>query len=271
MYCILLDSTRPHYIPFLKFLLENKPNSFEVVDYTSIDEINWQNLQKYDYVISLNRFCYINFAKVIKFCSEKQPSFAALSTYWGIGFPYLAILSKDTVTSISSKYEEYKKYFDDKIENLFINILLDILGLSDIKDLLSQSDSELQQLYALHKIEALDSQCYLNNIDYTKGYFHDSIFVSFSDTEDRFIDFLIEYHSGKKFIKYKQKPYRLDIGKQFFVIKNYHVGLIKNNTIVFWDRTSSAWKKTSTKLSKKISSYIQKNFGLLLDSAVVEE
>jgi hypothetical protein len=265
MYCILLDSTRLQYIPFLKFLLENKPNSFEVVEYTSIDEINWQNLQKYDYVISLNRFCYINFAKVIEFCSEKQPSFAALSTYWGVGFPYLAILSKDTIGSISSKHEEYKKYFDDKIENLFINILLGILELSEIKDLLSQSDGELQQLYSLHKIEALDHQCYLNSVGYTNGYFHNSIFVSFDDTEDKFVDFLTEYHSGKKYVKYKNKPYRLEIGKQFFVIKNYHIGILDQHTIVFWDRSTSSWKKAGRKLHKKISSYIKKNFALELD------
>jgi hypothetical protein len=265
MYCILLDSTKPNYIPFLKFLLENKPNGFEIIDYTTLESIDWAVLEKYDYAIVLNRFCYVNFSKLIEFIKNKNPKFAGLSTYWGVGFPYLSIISKEIIAKIVSDKEE-GKYFDDNIENFYCNILLRALGLSDMKDLLSKSEEELKQLYELNNIELLDSFCYINNIDYTQGYFHNSIFVSFNDQEETFKDFLTEYHSGKKYIKYKQKPYRLDIGKQFFVIKNYHVGIIDKNTVVFWDRPTSSWKKPGNKLLQKISTYIKKNFGVELDS-----
>lgn len=266
MYCILLDSTRPHFVPFLKFLLENKPNDFQIVEYNQIDDINWGNLEKYDYVLHLSRFCYIDFAKLTNYLSTIQPTFAGLSTYWGVGFPYLAIMSNKVIKDIITNYENYNKYFEDTTENLYINILLQITGLSDIKELLSKSEEELKQIYLLHNIVELDNQCYLNNIEYTKGWFHNSVFVAFSDTEDRFIDFLTEYNSKQKFIRFKQKPYKLEIGKQFFVIKNYHIGIIDPNTIVFWDRASSSWKKAGVKLFKKISTYINKKFDLTLDS-----
>lgn len=266
MYCILLDSSRPHYIPFLKILLEKKPNSFKILEYNgNINSIKWDLLKEYDYTLILNRFCYVNFGKLIDFCEKNQPSFAALSTYWGVGFPYLSILSKDTISIISEQHENYTKYFDDPVENLYINIILSILGLPDVKELLSKSEEDLQQLFSEFKIKPLDNECYLNNIDYTTGYFHSSIFIVFNDTEDYFINFLEEYGSGKKYIKYKQKPYHLTIGERFFVIKNYHVGVLDSTTMVFWDRESSSWKKAGTKLSNKITRYITKNFDVSLD------
>jgi hypothetical protein len=265
MYCILLNSTRPYYIPFLRFLLENKPNNFEIVEYSNITNISWENLKKYDYVVLLDRFCYINFKKIIEYCSIKKPAFAGLTTYWGVGFPYLAILSKNTIESIEKYHDSYSQYFDNSTENLLVNILIHTLGLSDIKDLLSLTDYELKEILSLNKVESLDDQCYLNNIEYTIGHFHNSSFVSFNDNEDSFVDFLIEYNSGEKFIKYKQKPFTLKIGKQFFVVKNHHVGILDSNLLVFWHRESSSWKKAGEKFSKKIISYIHKNFGIALD------
>jgi hypothetical protein len=265
MYCILLNSTRPYYIPFLRFLLENKPNNFEIVEYSDITNINWENLKKYDYVVLLHRFCYVNFKKIIDYCSIKKPVFAGLTTYWGVGFPYLAVLSKNTIESIEKYHNSYNQYFDDAIENLLVNVLIRILKLSDIKELLSLTDDKLKEILSFNNVESLDDQCYLNNIEYTLGHFHNSTFVSFNDNEDGFVDFLIEYNSGKKFVKYKQKPYRLEIGKQFFVVKNYHVAILDSNILVFWHRESSSWKKAGVKFSKKIISYINKNFDIALD------
>jgi hypothetical protein len=124
----------------------------------------------------------------------------------------------------------------------------------------------MQILLDQHKILKLDKESYINNIKYNLGYFHNSIFVSFNDVDDEFIEFLKEYHSGKKYIKYKGQPYHLDIGKSFFVIKNYHVGVLPNHNIfVFWHRSTKTWKKARKSLSKKIYKYIQKNFNIALD------
>lgn len=265
MYCLLIDSNRPHYIPFLKFLLENKPNIFEIVEYSDINSIDWSDLKKYEYVIWLNRFCYVNFAKIIDYCQNNKPVFAGLSTYWGIGFPYVAILSKNIVEIISDNINIFKAYLDDPVENIYINALLLVLQLEDIKDLLSKTETELQQEFSEKNLLTLDQYCYLNNVDYTMGTFHNSIFVNFNDADDHFIDFIVEYHSGRKFIKYLNKPYRLKIGEQFFVVKHHHVGILNNQTLVVWNRDSMSWKKAGPKLTAKITAHITKNFGIPLD------
>lgn len=266
MYCLLIDSSRQNYIGFLKFVLENKPNIFEVVEYDDLNTVDWSNLsEKYDYTIVLSRYSYINFTKLVDFITINSPNFAGLSTYWGMGFPYVAIISKLTMRKISKNYQGYKNYFSDPIENFFVNILLDSFGFSDIKELLSLSEKQIKESCENNNIYSLDNFVYLNNIDYKGGFFHNSIFVSFNDEDPKFLDFINEYHSGKKYIKYQNKPYRLDIGKRFFVIKNYHIGIINKDTFVYWDREQSIWKKAKPKLYNKISDYITKNFPDALD------
>lgn len=266
MYCILLNSTRNHYVPYLKFLLENKPNSFEVVEYNSISTINWESLAKYDYVIIVSRYCYINFSKLVEFCSTQHPNLAALSTYWGIGFPYVGILSKKTILHTIDTHNNHQKSFEDETENFLSNIFMSLAGLDSTQELLSQSEAKLLDLCEINNILSLDKYVYISNINYTEGYFHNSIFVSFNDEEDKFVNFLEEYHSGKKYVKYKHKPYILPIGSKFFVIKKYHVGILDSSTIVYWDRNLSEWKKAGPKLVDKISSYMKKNFNIDLDS-----
>jgi hypothetical protein len=206
----------------------------------------------------MSRYAYINFLKLVGYLEQYKPKFAALSTYWGVGFPYLAILDQQSTSAVAKKIDSYNRYFDNDFENFLVNTYMNSVGYASIQQLLSKSESELKDIEELNNVLLLDKFCYINNVGYTKGWFHDSIFVSFSDEEDGFIEFITEYNSGKKYIKYKDTSHRLEIGKRFFVIKNYHVGLLEDTTMVVWDRTTSSWKKPKEKLFQKISAYIEK-------------
>jgi hypothetical protein len=266
MYCILVNGSNKNYIQFLKFLIENKSSDIDIIEYTTVNSINWDSLKQYDYVLILHRYACIHFSKFIEYCVNQKPTLAGLSTYWGVGFPYLTILSNKAINIIIDNIVNYKTYFENDFENLIINTLLYLLKIDNIQELLSKSDTDLKLLLEQNSILILDHECYINNIEYNKGYFHSSIFVSFDDIDDKFMSFITEYRSGKKYIKYKGIPYNLEIGKNFFVIKNYHVGILPpSNTIVIWDRSSSTWKKATKRLNKKIQKYITTKFNTTLD------
>lgn len=258
MYCILVNSSKKHHQAFFQFLLDNKRDNIDIISYDDINHIDWKSLNKYEYVIILSRYSYININKVIDFCTTKQPSFSALSTYWGVGLPYMAILSKETISKLISAHGGYGKYFVDATENLFFNIFMMSIKLPSIRSVLFLSDDELSDICEEHKVVSLNSASYINNIEHIKGQFHEALFVSFNDEDDKFMDFVHEYHSGKKHIIFQNHHYVLTIGKQFFVIKQYHICLLDYQTIVYWDRNSASWKLASNDLKKELSPHLQK-------------
>jgi hypothetical protein len=265
MYCILISSSKRHYKEFYSFLLNNKPNNVDIIVYDDISNIDWEMLSKYDYTIMLSRYSYVNIYKAIEFCEKKQPNLAGLSTYWGVGFPYMLILSKETAERISNSFKSYGQYFDNQIENLFFNIFITVSQLSSIRTVLFQTEQELSELFIEKKIYYINNLCYINNINYIAGPFHSSIFVSFDDTEDRFITFLEEYHSGTKHIVYQNQHYILTIGKHFFIIKQYHICLLNAETMIYWDNNTNSWKLASHDLKKELEPHIRKYLQPTLD------
>lgn len=265
MYCILINAAKTHYKEFYNFLLSIKPNDVDIIPYDDINNIDWQMLSNYDYTIMLSRYSYINISKAIEFCEQKQPNLAGLSTYWGVGFPYMLIFSKETAERVGNSFKGYGQYFDNPTENLFFNIFITVSQLSSIRTVLFQTEQELSELCIDKKIYNINNLCYINNINYIAGPYHSSIFVSFDDSEDRFIGFLREYHSGQKHIAYQNQRYVLTIGKHFFIIKQYHICLLNEETLIYWDNNTNSWKLASHDLRKELEPHIKKYLQPTLD------
>lgn len=217
---IAINKNHPNYHSFLAFLSQavvlTNDLTVDIVSFASLDEVYGLVNKKCDYILILHRYCYIDFDKLCRWLLSVKPNIAGLSTNKGVGYPYLLIIKTNLAQPISKK----ATLSPDETENYFLN---------------------WTQGVSPQKVVTLDNVCYLANANYTHGFFHKSIFVCLSDLDKSFAQTMNMLISRTKEVFYKEKLYRLKIGKSFFIYKHWHFAIIPDRTVLVWSSIKNLW------------------------------
>lgn len=222
---VAINKNHPNYSAFLAFLSQATVSiediSVDIVSFSDVADIYGLVNKKCKYILIMNRYCYIDFNKLYTWLVSNQPGIAGLSTHNGIGYPYLLIIKTNLAKPIANPIEISTK---DYVENYFMNWI-----------------RQIPTTQTKHQILPLDEVCYLAHCNYTDGLFHKSIFVCLSDLDKNFAQTLNTLASGIKEVFYKNKLYKLKIGKSFFIYKYWHFALMPERTVLVWSGIKNDW------------------------------
>lgn len=215
MYTLILPKNRINYQKYILFLskfqkdLDFEIKSMDIVEDTDVLSEDF----KFKTLIILKRYCYINFLKLNKYLLSNKYQIHALKNKDQSFSTDLIIVDASSLISKSTTIK-VNEIFNKKIK-------------ASIND--------------------ISKQCYLSNIGFTKGNYANSIFVCLNDNTTDFSNWLDEYNLKIKEVFYKNKLYRLDIGKTFFIQNGLHIGKLPNNQLIYWDNKLLVWKQLNKK------------------------
>lgn len=213
------------------------------------------------FVVYMPRFCGINLDRLHSFLQNKDFVYAANSTYWGTGYPYIAIFKnintlKKAITAVS---DESKHYFTDMSENILFAAYQDITKIDSFKTTLATDDKTMLTMEKKCGILRLDDVCYLQSEGIEGTIIENSIFACWNDNGIDFNKFLNFYGEKNKEIFYNNQTHLCSLGKDFFVSGDCHFAKI-NDEIIFWDTVKNNWSKASGNTLKQIKSFLNKHY-----------
>lgn len=248
------------FLAFLsQFKISNQEN-FSVDSFTYIHEQDLQKLKKKENTayVYMPRLAFVDFKRLQKFL-KLDFVYAGLSTYWGIGHPYLAIFKdisilKKAVAKISD--EQAFEVFDTKTENLLFEVYSSIVKKDSIEDILNLSNEEMLKLNVDNKILCLDDVCHITSEGFQRGLFETSIFKSWNDLSFDYHDFFSLCISNIKEVYYKGNSYECSIGKNFFMSHTNHFAIL-DKKVILWN--GKEWTEASKEEKESIKLFLNKN------------
>lgn len=249
---------------FLAFLSQFKisnPDNFSVDVFTYIDEQDLQKIKKKANTayIYMPRLAFVDFKKLQKFL-QLDFVYAGLSTYWGIGHPYLAVFKDVSILkkAASKVFDIQSSFavFDNKPEDLLFEAYSSIIKKDSIEDVLDLSNQEMLKLNAKNKIISLDDFCHITSEGFQKGLFETSIFKSWNDLSFDYHDFFALCISNIKEVYYKGELHECIIGKSFFMSHENHFAIIDND-VILWN--GKEWIKASKEEKQSIQLFLKQN------------
>lgn len=227
---VAINKNHPNYNTFLAFLSQfiivDSDLKLDIVSYADIEDIHGLVNKKSNYVLIMDRYCFIDMNKLLSWILSNKPNIAGLSSHKGIGYPYFLLIKTSLLKPITKLENLSAK---NNVENYFMNLIQSFMKKHNYKS------------YEQAKVIKLDSFCYLPNCNYTTGIFHKSIFVSLSDMDKNFSNTMGVLSSGFKEVYYNNQLYKLKIGKSFFIYKYWNFAILPDKTILVWSAIKNDW------------------------------
>lgn len=176
--------------------------------------------------------------------------------------------SEIDITQIKTKYTLiYKRYcyidfkklsiiLKDKKHKTFglVNQSIALCETKTIKSKKGSIENIIKHILVSNKTQDLTKYCYLSNIQTIGCDYNRATFVCLNDNDKDFDNWLNEFHNKTKNIYYNGENYELKIGKTFFIKSFFHIGVLPNNKIIYWNNDKGRWVLAN----KKIMNLFQK-------------
>lgn len=262
---VIVHTDHINFNTFLAYLIQLKTDNKQKykIDIKSVDNIDDILDIKHtgQTVLYLPRFCAFDVYRLFNLIEKKKPVYAAISTYWGVGHPYLAVFNNINLlkSSIKNVKTEHIDYFTDMEENIFFDVYKNISKLGKFSDILALSDEKLLTYERNTGIMRLDDFCNIESEGIKGTMMEQSIFGSSNDASINFGDFLSFFSDRSKTVYYNNTLHHCELGKSFFITPSLHFAKIKNE-FVFWDGVQNEWLRADGHILEQINEFLQVNY-----------
>jgi len=212
-----------------------------ISDYLIIEDLydlDWEKIQNnYRYILILDRLIYTRYDLLINYIKNTSTNLASLKTYWGIGSSDICLINTDMLKDIKNHAQI------DKLSTLnsFISqIYCNIIGIKNFDNLLNIQNNTLSKLHKKHKIHNISNNCFSKSMYSFKGYYHNSIFMHYTDDPTIFLNWSKNFI--KKQIFFQDKSYNTQLGLNNFIFKKKEICILGKENIVYWSDNQKLWK-----------------------------
>ena len=258
---ILIDETHINFNVFYAYLSQLKISHkkeliLDIHKFSSYEELlslknNGQT------ILFMPRFCGINIPRLIDLIETKEFKYAAISTYWGVGNPYLCIVKDINLLKhgIRSTLKEENNYFNNQPENIMFSIYSKLIDLGDFNQILSKENSVLIRQERKNLIERLDNYCHLQSESIEGNLIESSIFSCWNDQGFNFNEFLEFFSNKGKEVYWNDKSYMCTLGESFFVSSGIHFAIVDKQKI-YWDTIKNTWEIATGETLDQIDNFL---------------
>lgn len=232
-------------------------DAFDIFLYQNLADIDFSQFKSYDYIVILNLLCIIDAKALINLLELEKPTYASLSSYWGVGSSNLAIIHNSLFTGFkySNKIKSLISVNDCVLCELFIKAIN--FEYKSINALIKLTNKHKQFLLKKYNLLILNKKLYSPNLRIARGQYHNSIFVNISNDIEYFLNTIKEYKSKQKKIYFNNRIYPTFLGVNFFIIYNKHIVLLGKNNFIIWSHNSQSWIPIKSKSCiSKINRYL---------------